>query len=206
MRKSTEADTGGTNLISCSNVTQTDTSYCCDHTNNCCDTGVGRFIIQPSQPQTWATFNTASTAYVVVGVMYTSSSTLTPSQPASTTAGATTSSTPPSSTSSSASGSGSSGSGSSSTLKIGLGVGIGLGVVVIALAIALAVLLCRRRRRSSPDTASQGMAVTPMAAGMDPGAAGSYPQQHPFLAEQHYQKAELPEHPYNQTRRQELPG
>jgi hypothetical protein len=53
-------------LISCSNVTDTDTSYCCDHTDKCCDSGVGRFEVLPSKAQTWATWNTASTQYVVV--------------------------------------------------------------------------------------------------------------------------------------------
>lgn len=57
---------GGTDLISCSNVTDTDTSYCCDHTVNCCDSGVGRFEVLPLEPQTWATLNTASSKYIVV--------------------------------------------------------------------------------------------------------------------------------------------
>lgn len=38
-----EADTGGTDLINCQNVTSNARDYCCDHTNDCCDTGVGRF-------------------------------------------------------------------------------------------------------------------------------------------------------------------
>ena len=38
-----DASDGGTDLISCQNVTGNDRDFCCDHTNNCCDTGVGRF-------------------------------------------------------------------------------------------------------------------------------------------------------------------
>ncbi|KAH6605409.1 hypothetical protein Trco_007116, partial [Trichoderma cornu-damae] len=45
------ADSGGTDLISCYNVTNTDTSYCCDHTSYCCDSGVGRFNVLPEKPQ-----------------------------------------------------------------------------------------------------------------------------------------------------------
>lgn len=72
----TGASTGGTDLISCTNVTRTDTSYCCDgHTANCCDTGVARFDVLPSNPQVSATWNAKSSRFAVV---LTTSSTPTP--------------------------------------------------------------------------------------------------------------------------------
>ncbi|KAK1987079.1 hypothetical protein LZ30DRAFT_703533, partial [Colletotrichum cereale] len=61
-----DAMTGGTDLISCSNVTGIGTSYCCDHAANCCNSGIGRFDILPAEPQVWATWNRESTRFVVV--------------------------------------------------------------------------------------------------------------------------------------------
>ncbi|ROT35115.1 hypothetical protein SODALDRAFT_329289 [Sodiomyces alkalinus F11] len=76
------ANTGGTDLISCANVTEIDTLYCCDHTINCCNSGVGRFEVLPSEPEIWATWNRDETQYVVV--LATPSSTSTSEEPSST--------------------------------------------------------------------------------------------------------------------------
>ncbi|KAK0708654.1 hypothetical protein B0H67DRAFT_496106 [Lasiosphaeris hirsuta] len=73
------ANTGGTDLISCSNVTKSDTSYCCDHNAFCCDNGVGRFDVLPSKPQTWATWSAAASQFVVVNPISTSSTSSIPS-------------------------------------------------------------------------------------------------------------------------------
>jgi len=43
--KRIEATTGGTNLISCQNVTSSNLDFCCDHTNGCCDSGIARFQV-----------------------------------------------------------------------------------------------------------------------------------------------------------------
>ncbi|KAL2755386.1 hypothetical protein ACRALDRAFT_1082359 [Sodiomyces alcalophilus JCM 7366] len=69
------ASTGGTDLISCANVTGIDTLHCCDHTVNCCNSGVGRFEVLPSEPEIWATWNRDSTQYVVVITTTSSTST-----------------------------------------------------------------------------------------------------------------------------------
>ncbi|KZL63533.1 hypothetical protein CI238_02888 [Colletotrichum incanum] len=69
------ADRGGTDLISCSNVTGIGTSYCCDHAVNCCDSGVGRFDVLPVEPEVWATWNRESSRFVVI--LQTSSKSLT---------------------------------------------------------------------------------------------------------------------------------
>lgn len=65
-KNSSGANRGGTDLISCSNVTGIDTSYCCDHATNCCNSGVGRFDVLPSEPEVWATWNRESSQFVVV--------------------------------------------------------------------------------------------------------------------------------------------
>ncbi|CAG8957832.1 hypothetical protein HYFRA_00000172 [Hymenoscyphus fraxineus] len=41
----TDDKTGGTDIISCQNVTKTGLDFCCDHTTNCCDSGIGRFQV-----------------------------------------------------------------------------------------------------------------------------------------------------------------
>ncbi|KAK4250208.1 hypothetical protein C7999DRAFT_11997 [Corynascus novoguineensis] len=70
---------GGHDLISCSNVTKTDTSYCCDRARGfCCDDGVGRFEVLPPRPQLWALWDVEATAYVVVERERSSSSSSTP--------------------------------------------------------------------------------------------------------------------------------
>ncbi|KAI1644748.1 uncharacterized protein F4817DRAFT_346171 [Daldinia loculata] len=71
------ASRGGTDLISCANVTQDDTSYCCNGAENCCDSGDGRFSVGPHNPTTSATWNAASTKFIVVGTTSTTSSTRT---------------------------------------------------------------------------------------------------------------------------------
>ncbi|KAI1799654.1 hypothetical protein F4811DRAFT_568002 [Daldinia bambusicola] len=76
------ASLGGTDLISCANVTKDDTSYCCNGAENCCDSGDGRFSVGPHNPTPSATWNAASTKFILVGVTSTSSSTRTaPSTP-----------------------------------------------------------------------------------------------------------------------------
>ncbi|KAI8672056.1 hypothetical protein NCS56_00667900 [Fusarium sp. Ph1] len=138
------ADTGGTDLVGCSNVTNTDTSYCCDHNANCCDNGVGRFNVYPSKPKPWATWNRQATEYLVVGTMYTG-------DPASSTAEATTTATSESSSASTTSEAATSATGEaqapepteasapglSTGAQAGIGVGVGVGALVVAAVIYL---------------------------------------------------------------------
>ncbi|KAI1468963.1 uncharacterized protein F4812DRAFT_353003 [Daldinia caldariorum] len=73
------ASLGGTDLVSCANVTKDDTSYCCNGAENCCDSGDGRFSVGPHNPTTSATWNAVSTKFILVGITSTSSSTRTAS-------------------------------------------------------------------------------------------------------------------------------
>ncbi|RSM17228.1 hypothetical protein CDV31_003943 [Fusarium ambrosium] len=138
------ADTGGTDLVGCSNVTNTDTSYCCDHNANCCDNGVGRFNVYPSKPKPWATWNRQATEYLVVGTMYTGDA-------ASSTAEATTTATSESSSATTTSEAITSSTGEaqasepteapapglSTGAQAGIGVGVGVGALVVAAVIYL---------------------------------------------------------------------
>ncbi|KAK6193929.1 Protein SABRE [Pestalotiopsis sp. IQ-011] len=143
------ASTGGTDLISCSNVTNTDTSYCCDHTNGCCDSGVSRFTVLPASPTTVATWNSTLSRYVQLSTSTSSSSTSTTTgtQSEKTTSGSSTA------TSSSTSGAASpTSSSSSSGLSTGAAAGIGVGGAVAAIAIAAAIFFLVRshRKRRQP--------------------------------------------------------
>lgn len=53
-------------MVSCSNVTDSDTSYCCATEAGCCDSGVGRFELLPSNPRVTATWNSASFRFAAV--------------------------------------------------------------------------------------------------------------------------------------------
>ncbi|KAK3328125.1 hypothetical protein B0T19DRAFT_423752 [Cercophora scortea] len=75
------ANTGGTDLISCTNTTYTDTSYCCDHTVDCCNTGVGRFDVLPTQPQVWASWDANLLRFVVRRPLTSGTTAAIPSQP-----------------------------------------------------------------------------------------------------------------------------
>ncbi|EPE35071.1 hypothetical protein GLAREA_10767 [Glarea lozoyensis ATCC 20868] len=63
------ASTGGTDVISCQNSTNTDTSFCCDHVSLCCDSGIGRFDLLPRESFISATWNSASTQFVVISAV-----------------------------------------------------------------------------------------------------------------------------------------
>ncbi|ETS75657.1 hypothetical protein PFICI_12601 [Pestalotiopsis fici W106-1] len=159
------ASTGGTDLISCSNVTGTDTSYCCDHTSFCCDTGVSRFTVLPSNPTTSATWNPSSSIYVVVASKSssTTSTTSTGSTTTTTTGTSQGETTPSSSGSNSSSTAETSGTGAavasgstglSSGAAAGIGVGGGVAVIIIA-CIAFFLIRSHRKRKRQP----QGLAM-----------------------------------------------
>ncbi|TFB01213.1 hypothetical protein CCMA1212_006964 [Trichoderma ghanense] len=143
------ADAGGTDLISCSNVTNADNSFCCDHTSGCCDSGAGRFNVLPKEAQVWATWNVEASSYRVVGTVYTGNPTSTSRAPTTTqpTTAAITTTSRAAPTNTSANDSDQS-SGLSNGAKIGIGVGVGVGVVLLA-AIAFLVWKLRQRKASS---------------------------------------------------------
>ncbi|KAI1779074.1 hypothetical protein F4818DRAFT_403274 [Hypoxylon cercidicola] len=161
----TGQSTGGTDLISCSNVTHSDTSYCCDHAQGaCCDGGVGRFDVLPSSPITTATWNVARSEFVVIASSTTSSSTTTTSSAStsSTSSSNTISSTTTSSLSSSPTSepatSSSTASAASTGLsmgeKVGVGVGVGLGVLLFAV-LSYAIWLLRKKSQTTRQEHSQ---------------------------------------------------
>ncbi|KAH6691355.1 hypothetical protein F5X68DRAFT_201757 [Plectosphaerella plurivora] len=159
------ASTGGTDLISCSNVTGIDTSYCCDHTVNCCNSGVGRFDVLPSEPQVVATWNRASSQYITVPTSSKASSTSSAPESTPTTLVSTSaapSSTPSEETSQSAapaeSTSGPTSGGSegemSIAVKAGIGAGAGAGAILVAVIVYLLLKVRRNKRQLQESRAA----------------------------------------------------
>lgn len=150
------AATGGHDLISCSNVTRTDTSYCCDripnhNTDACCDSGVARFEVLPASAQVSATYDPKLSKFSVVPMktLTLSSTTITPagskspipSSTPSTPAGANT--TPATTSASSTVVTEPPAPGLSTAAQAGIGTGVVIVVVVIP---ALAYLVWMRKR------------------------------------------------------------
>jgi hypothetical protein len=170
------ANKGGNDLISCQNVTNTDTSYCCDgHRDFCCDSGVARFDVLPSNPQIWATWNVAATSFIVVNKAQasstpssslSSSATTVPTQ----TATSLTSEQPPSTTTtyarenpsqssqSSQAEPNQSPSGLSTAVQAGIGAGVGVVVILIA-AIGFLVWKLRRTKKAAAEAAAAAAAA-----------------------------------------------
>ncbi|KAK4197162.1 hypothetical protein QBC40DRAFT_107950 [Triangularia verruculosa] len=225
-------DWGGANLISCSNVTNKDTSYCCEKTEkaNCCDSGVGRLELQPPQPITLALWDGSNRVYTAVSQVSTSSSTST-STTLSTSSSDPTTSTTSSAVSAKETGPGSSdaeegptrapeqaSSSSSGGLPVAAQAGIGVGVaaVVVLLAVIAWLLWKLNKTKQALPTATPSL--------MDP-----YTQPSPYVQEWHKQQqqrdigelrtgrdwdqhqglqpsAELPHHsPYGPPQSAELP-
>ena len=130
----TEASTGGTDIISCANVTNSNLDFCCDHTTDCCDTGVGRFRLPDAGVALTTIAPSASTATRLPSS----------SSPASTTTSVT--AVPAAKTPGTAPAK-SKHSGISSGAKAGIAVGVVLAAVIIA---ALSILLWRARRKNAP--------------------------------------------------------
>ncbi len=145
------ASTGGTDLISCSNVTGSSTSYCCDHQAFCCDQGVARFDVLPSDPQVLARWDTKASQFVAVS--QTTSSSRTSSTTSTTTASTTTTSTTPATTSASSSSPSQTPSDTADpapALSTGAKAGIGVGAAVLAIALAaVAYLLFKLRKKKA---------------------------------------------------------
>lgn len=162
----------GTDLVSCSNVTGTDTSYCCAYKPlpNCCNEGVGRFEVLPSKAQVWATWNENLNRYVPLH-QSTSSPPSSSTQPpttfttakAITTPEPTTSTAPqPSTSSMSTPSSGEAAqsqpqSTSSSPLSLGAQVGIGAGAGALVLAFGAVVFLLLQLRKKTQLEKAHGV-------------------------------------------------
>ncbi|KAI1631020.1 hypothetical protein F4809DRAFT_634189, partial [Biscogniauxia mediterranea] len=194
--------TGGVNLISCSNVTNDDTSFCCDNTDGCCDSGDGRFSVAPHNPTTYATWHTLSSRYVVLEAVSTSTPVTSSSSPTSSSSIQPTQATQTSSPSPTAANSPPGDSSDLSTgAKAGIGVGAGVGVVVIIL---LSYVLWRLRKHHGQlnqysSARQQGFhdAHNTMATNNMAGPLSSYQKTHPISTELYGQQYHAPH---------ELPG
>ncbi|KAK3985671.1 hypothetical protein QBC44DRAFT_249853 [Cladorrhinum sp. PSN332] len=199
------ANLGGTDLISCSNVTGNAASYCCDHTVNCCSSGVGRFDVLPADPHTWATWATASTRFVVVRALSTS----TPTSAATITpqTGSTTASQPPSEATSTVPAPQQGGSRLSPAGYAGVGVGSVIGVLLIAAVVYLVLRLKKiKKTRIAPDEHVGAVAYGPP----PPSTHQSYHDQDPpkELPQEPEPREVLGDHDWNQHQavRAELAG
>ncbi|RYP45963.1 hypothetical protein DL769_011422 [Monosporascus sp. CRB-8-3] len=153
------SEAGGADMISCSNATGSDTSYCCDGEAGCCDSGVGRFEVLPSNAITTATWNSASSRYLLVATLSSAktsqmlTSTSTPARTTSSTSSPSEESdVPPASTRTPDTASQLS-SELSPGAKAGIGVGVSLGALILAV---LAGILWKMRntKDSGPGSAS----------------------------------------------------
>ena len=152
-----DAKFGGTNLISCANVTDSNLDLCCDHSLDCCKTGVNRIRLDPNGLDAVTTIAPSASLATQLPI---STSSIAPSSPsgASGTAAPTTQSTPETTSArSAASPSSSSASDKKShQLSAGASAGIGVGCGAIAvLAINAAIFFWRRKRRQSRPGLSQ---------------------------------------------------
>ncbi|CAH0057763.1 unnamed protein product [Clonostachys solani] len=166
---------GGSDLISCSNVTKTDTSFCCDHTVDCCDTGVARFEVLPSNAGILASFNVASSRYITVSTSSTRAS--------SSTATATSTSTSASSASASSTAISSEDSqnvtspGLSVGAQVGIGVGAGVGALLVAV---IAFLLWKNHKKNQIIKDNQVREVAPSSSSpWDPSSQSYASSTHP---------------------------
>ncbi|KAI4229374.1 MAG: hypothetical protein L6R36_000915 [Xanthoria steineri] len=139
-----DADTGGTDLIPCENVTSNARDFCCDHNDFCCDDGAGRFRLDTAGEPKRTLGSAASTA---TKMPKTSTSTSATSTSEATTA--------------SPSGSASAGPlipepetsspGLSTGAKVGIGIGAALGAIIV-LAAVFFLWKWRPSRRPPTDT------------------------------------------------------
>ncbi|KAK4133910.1 hypothetical protein BT67DRAFT_381674 [Trichocladium antarcticum] len=192
------ANRGGHDLISCSNVTNTDTSYCCDgHRDFCCNDGVARFEVLPANPQIWATYDLTSSKFIVQRAAATStpptgsSAALLSSTPIATTGTHLVSQTP--SSAFTPPGQPTEATSPSGLPTVAIAGIAACGVVVVSLAVAIAFLVWKLRRNKArlleeqAKTAEMKQQMTAQAQaqaqgqyGYGPGQAGYYPYKAPL--------------------------
>ncbi|KAK4142670.1 uncharacterized protein C8A04DRAFT_13046 [Dichotomopilus funicola] len=178
------AQTGGTDLVSCSNVTHTDTSYCCDgYRAFCCDDGVDRFDVLPSNPQIAARYDSALGRFTSVAQRTTSSSSS--SSTSSATSTGTSTGEPTTSTGNPTSSSPTESSTSQPTsepdspspgLSTGAQAGIGVGVAALVIALIAVVFLLFKLRKAK-QAAAAATATSPSTAAAGPDGQGAWEQQ-----------------------------
>lgn len=145
----TDASTGGTDLISCQNVTNNALDYCCDHTNNCCNTGVGRFRLSGTGIPFATIASSASTATRHLSTSASSLPTTTALLAASSPSTSSVAVSPTQTTASLPSATSSPSAGLGTSAKVGIAVGVSAGVVIIAV-LSLCLWWRLRTRRALP--------------------------------------------------------
>lgn len=133
-------------MINCQNVTSNARDYCCDHTNACCDTGVGRFRLGSAGTSVAIIRSSASTATRDLASSATSSLrliTVSTSGTSRATGLSTSAVTGRASTPASSSSNFDTSSGLSTGAKAGIGVGAALGGIVV---LSIIYLLWRKRK------------------------------------------------------------
>ena len=138
--------TGGINVISCENVTESNLDFCCDHTDGCCDSGIGRFQVSSNvdiatigpSGATISTFTT-KTSYALSSVTSTSP----PSLSAITTTKTTTANISPSASTESE---------KPKSLSTGAVAGIAVACTMVGIA-ALGALVFYKRKSQRPNVA-----------------------------------------------------
>lgn len=151
-------------MASCSNVTNRDTSYCCDKDAGCCDSGTSRFELLPSSPTVTATWNAPSYRFVVIDAP--SSSTASHTLEFSTIL-VTPSTSPPQST-----GISPEPSASTSALPVGAKAGIGVGVFLMASILGVLTYILWRVRKSKVSYSQHGQAQESSMPGMGTSSSG----------------------------------
>ncbi|KAI9147813.1 hypothetical protein HJFPF1_12845 [Paramyrothecium foliicola] len=138
---------------------------CGSANDGCCDSGAGRFNVLPPQPDIWATFDTDSTRYVVVGTVFSQERTTSTASETSTSAGSVSSTSSTISTSSvttqtsdptntndlSEAGVTQDEPGLSTAAIAGIAAGSGVFVILL---VAAAYLFWRKRRKANNDNAA----------------------------------------------------
>ncbi|KAI1327436.1 hypothetical protein F5Y16DRAFT_399432 [Xylariaceae sp. FL0255] len=157
---------GGEDVVSCQNVTKSDSTFCCNGDTNCCDSGDGVFTVFPAPSVTFATWNLAASGYVPIA---TTSSTVAPSSvppsskttlssettpsgssPAEATPSSTSSLSPPTSTASSK---------LSTGAIAGVVVGSFLGLSAVVIPVFFYFKTRRAKRNQSQPSNTQGMTI-----------------------------------------------
>ncbi|KAK3304885.1 uncharacterized protein B0T15DRAFT_255170 [Chaetomium strumarium] len=174
----------GPDLISCANVTRRDTSFCCDGTVDCCNTGLGRFELLPSNPEVWATWDNTKSQFVVAKPLSPATAVTTSSFSTSTTSTtamqmstiAANTATSPSAPPPAQTAPGGSGQAHLSGLSSAAQAGIGVGISVSAILLGLIAYLLWKLYRNKVQGQQQNQPYNPC-------QFSSQPEIHPYPKE-----------------------
>lgn len=173
------SSTGGTNLISCQNVTSNNQDFCCDHSNGCCDSGIGRFRIGV-EATIVATLGSNGASVTLLQSATLTSSIISGQSSAATTSSATSTSASLATATSLATLPSAAASPSNNNTAIGVGVGVGVGVFVLLVLVLGGFCLFRIRSKKRAVTEHPPKSAAYM---NDTNEANGYHQPHNLGAE-----------------------